>query len=115
MARCAAGQRGWFSLPSGLGLTGVYRVGVKPVTAPGLARLIPGNVTLSETTPPSDVAVTLTLGDATRDGLIDVEDLSALIQAFDAERDTDPNTAGISRRPTGIMGQRTSTATGLLM
>ncbi|MCS6775070.1 MAG: S8 family serine peptidase [Chloroherpetonaceae bacterium] len=77
-------ERGWFSLPSGVVPDGTYRVGVKPVTAYGLARLVPGDLALSAAAPPPGPTVTLPLGDANRDGSIDVLDLDLLIRAFDA-------------------------------
>jgi thermitase len=76
-------ERGWFSLPAGVVADGTYRIGMKPITAYGLAKLVPGNVTLSETAP-SSVALTLPLGDALRNGSVDVLDLDVLIQAFDS-------------------------------
>lgn len=55
---------------------GSYRIGIKPITAPGLARLFRGDIALSAAAPldlSSDV-LSLPLGDVNRDGRIDGSD-----------------------------------------
>ena len=75
-------ERGVYALPSGIVPDGTYRVGIKPLTAPGLAKLIPGNVTLSAANPPLVADLTVKLGDGTHDGRVDVADLLLIIQHY---------------------------------
>lgn len=74
---------GKFQLPEGLVPDGSYRVGIKPVTATGLARLLPGNVALSAGTPTdlSAAPLSIPIGDVNRDGVIDGRDGNRVSQA----------------------------------
>lgn len=73
---------GSFQVPEGLpGVPdGNYRVGVKPLTAAGLARLVAGNVFLSVSSPPSVTIPDNPIGDINRDGIIDDEDFNTVVQ-----------------------------------
>lgn len=73
---------GSFQMPEGVVTDGSYRIGIKPLTAPGLARLYPGNVTLSATSAPNLAALKTSLGDVNRDGVIDEFDYNAVVQDF---------------------------------
>ncbi len=75
-------ERGVYALPSGVVADGIYRIGIKPLTAPGLAALVPGNIVLSNTVPPTVPNLTIKLGDSTRDGAVDYFDLSLLIAHY---------------------------------
>lgn len=75
-------ERGVYALPSGVAADGTYRIGIKPLTAPGLAVLLPGNVALSAVAPPVVPDVSVRLGDATRDGVININDLLALLARY---------------------------------
>lgn len=79
---------GQFQIPEGLVADGSYRVGVKPLTAPGLARLLPGNVTFSVTAPPTLAGVNCPIGDVNRDGFIDDSDYNEVINRLDQPRGT---------------------------
>jgi hypothetical protein len=77
---------------------GRYRIGIKPLTAPGLARLLPGIYTLSPNSPPTAPPVTLPLGDANRDGQItsaDIDLITANIGNPNFPPDTDVNGDGV--------------------
>lgn len=85
---------GEFQLPEGLAYRfghpqqnqplpdGPYRIGVKPLTATGLARLAPGNVSLSPTSPTTIPAIACPLGDVNRDNFIDEGDYNEVVSRF---------------------------------
>ncbi len=75
-------ERGVYALPSGVVPDGTYRIGIKPITAPGLAALLPGNVVLSAANPPIVPDLAVKLGDGTRDGYVDISDLLQLIAHY---------------------------------
>jgi hypothetical protein len=73
---------GTFQIPEALRdiTDGEYRIGVRPLTATGLATLIPGNVALSVVTPGTFVLPDNHIGDINRDGIIDDEDFNTVVQ-----------------------------------
>ena len=77
---------GNFSVPEGLQITdgNSYRVGVKPLSMPGLAVLLPGNFVVSTASPANVGVVPLRLGDGNGDGSIDSTDFGTLIGAFNS-------------------------------
>jgi thermitase len=75
-------ERGVYALPSGVVPDGTYRIGIKPLTAPGLAELLPGNLVLSAEMPPTVPDLSILLGDGTRDGQIGIADLLDLINHY---------------------------------
>ncbi len=81
---------GNFAVPEGLNLTEGkrYRVGIRPLTMPALANLLPGNFVVSTASPTNVGAVPLRLGDGNRDGSVDSSDFTLLIGAFNSDAAT---------------------------
>jgi|GEM_PF-4244413 len=74
--------QGNYALPEGLVPLGNYRIGIKPLTAKGLAKLLPMPYALNADTPEIAPDITIPLGDINSDSAIDIGDLLLLIAKY---------------------------------
>lgn len=81
---------GNYALPEGLVPIGSYRIGIKPLTAKGLAKLLPGAFTLDPDLTPVAPNILIPLGNINSDSAIDISDLLALIGKYNLPAG-DPN------------------------
>ncbi len=73
---------GNYALPEGLVPLGTYRIGIKPLTAKGLAKLLPDPYLLNPDNPQIAPDITIPLGDSDGDSAIDINDLLLLIGKY---------------------------------